>query len=654
MYNTNMDKLILIIEDNKTIAMYEKHTLVNAGHNVIVAHNLEETQDLVKKHYKEITLCIVDINLPDTQDEVLTFLLKRNLPSIAMTGSFHPKLRNKIVDKNVIDYIVLEDDQQLELLQATVNRIINNKERKILIVDDSRSSRFALKNLLGFQNFTILEAPDAQQALKILQDNNDISIALVDYEMPGMNGAELTRIIRKSFSRMELSIFAISVHTEPIITIEFLKAGANDFITKPYVKEEVLARIGVNIDMMDQHQQLEKEIKERHKIEKELKEAKETAQNANEAKSNFLANMSHEIRTPMNAIIGFVDILCKNEESIEKLSHLNIIKKSGGSLINIINDILDFSKIESKKTELDNHIFITKEPFNLVMQLFKAKAEENNINLNLHIDSELPKKAYGDTTRIKQILSNLLSNAIKFSNEDSKINVNISYKKDENKLCCSVKDYGIGIAQKNFDKVFKIFEQEDNTTTRKYGGSGLGLPISKALAKMMNGDIIIESELNKGSTFYFSIEIFKDIQKYITADDEEQNNKNIYDLDTPLDANVLLVEDNKSNQLLMGILLDDLGLRFKIANDGVEAVDLFQVNDYDLILMDENMPNMNGIEATNRIRSMKDKKQVPIIAVTANALKGDKERFLDAGMDDYISKPIDSDKLELVIRKYLS
>ena len=351
-----MDKLILIIEDNKTIAMYEKQTLNNAGYNVIVAHNLEETKEIVKKHYQNIILCIVDINLPDTKDEVLNFLLKRNLPSIAMTGSFHPKLREKIVDKNIIDYIVLEDDQQLELLQSTVKRIINNEHRKILIVDDSKSSRFALKNLLGFQNFTILEAVDAKHALEILRDNDNISIALIDYEMPLMNGTELTRIIRKSFSRMELSILAISVHTAPIITIEFLKAGANDFITKPYIKEEVLARIGVNIDMMDQHLLLQEEIKEREKVEAELKEAKQIAQDANIAKSHFLANMSHEIRTPMNAIIGFVDILCKGESSIKKLSQLNIIKKSGKSLVNIINDILDFSKIESGKLAFDNQI----------------------------------------------------------------------------------------------------------------------------------------------------------------------------------------------------------------------------------------------------------------------------------------------------------
>ena len=647
-----MSKLILIIEDNKTIAMYEKQTLKNVGYDVIVAHTQEEAEKLVKIHKKDIILSIVDINLPDSQDAALNFLLKRNIPSIAMTGSFHPKLRDKIIDKQVVDYIVLEDDQQLELLQATVNRIVNNVHRKILIVDDSKASRFALKNLLGFQNFTIFEASNAKDALKILRDNTDISIALIDYEMPGMNGADLTRIIRKSYNRMELSIFAISVHTEPIITIEFLKAGANDFITKPYIKEEVLARLGVNIDMMEQHQVLNKEIKERKKVEEELLRSKKIAQNANISKSNFLANISHKVHTPMNAILGFIDILCKNEDSDDKLNKLNIIKESGESLMNIINDILDFSKIESGKLSIENMIFDTREPIELVIKLFSDLAKEKKILISLNLDEEVPKIAYGDETRVKQILSNLLSNAIKFSGENSKIEVDVKYKKETHSLYCSVKDEGIGIENINIKKIFNVFEQEDTSTTRKYGGSGLGLSISKSLIDMMNGNINVDSEPNKGSTFYFEIELFKDLQKHIDKIEVDDKDKSY--LNTTISGDVLLVEDNKSNQLLMSILLDEIGLNTTIANDGVEAVNLVTSNDYDIILMDENMPNMNGIEATSLIKKMEHKSHIPIIAVTANALKDDKKKFIEAGMDSYLSKPIDQKKLEHTLRKYLS
>jgi len=650
-----MNKLILIIEDNKTIAMYEKDTLIQAGYDVVVAHNLEGAKDLVKLHYKSIMLSIVDINLPNVKEEALEYLLRHNIPAIAMTGSFHRKLRDKIVDKNIIDYIVLEDDQQLELLQATVNRISNNETRKVLIVDDSKSSRFALKSLLKSQNFSIYEATDAITALKLLQEHNDINIALVDYEMPKMNGAELTRLIRKSFSRAELSILAISVHSEPIITIEFLKAGANDFITKPYVKEEVLARIGVHIDMLDQHQKLQNEIKMRKVIEEELKISQKNAQKANLAKSNFLANMSHEVRTPMNAILGFVEILCKNEVSKDKLEKLCIVKESSTSLLGIVDDILDFSKIESGKIHIENILFETQLPFIFITKLFIEKAKQKEISIELKLDKELPSKAYGDITRIKQVYANLLSNAIKFSPQGGKIEVNITQMIGTDSLLCRVRDYGIGIAKENQIKVFNMFEQEDSSITRKFGGSGLGLTISRCLAKMMKGKLYLESSLGKGSTFLFEVELFKDIPQH-----EADAKKEVFEIgktDLPLKGKALVVEDNTSNQLLMRIILEELGLIVTIANDGQEAIDAFRRDAYDVILMDENMPNLNGIEATAQIRALEENSSLnptPIIAVTANALKGDKERFLNAGMNEYIAKPIDAKEIENILRKFLA
>jgi CheY-like chemotaxis protein len=365
--------------------------------------------------------------------------------------------------------------------------------------------------------------------------------------------------------------------------------------------------------------------------------------------------MSHEVRTPMNAIIGFIDVLCKSETSNDRLEKLNIIKESGASLMNVIDDILDFSKIESGKFNIDNHLFKTEEPFELTTKLFTEKAKQKGISINLNIDEDVPKDAFGDITRVKQIYSNLLSNAIKFSHQNSKIEVHLSYIQPSYSLLCSVQDSGIGIAKDNIDRIFQVFEQEDTSTTRNFGGSGLGLSISKSLAKMMNGDLYLESELNKGSTFFFRVELFKDVDRELVLSqgvELESASSN-----SPLHAKVLLVEDNKSNQLLMNILLDELGLESDIANDGLEAVEAYNSRKYDLILMDENMPNLNGIQATAVIRKHEHEKgdtQTPIIAVTANALKGDRERFLDAGMNDYIAKPIDQVELEKVIRKHLS
>ncbi len=650
-----MRKLILIIEDNKTIAMYESETLINAGYDVVTAHNSEQAKAFVLEHKKDIFLAIVDINLPDDKVHILDYLLRKNIPAIAMTGSFHPELRDQVIDKDIIDYIVLEDDQQLEYLQATVNRIMNNKHKKILIVDDSKASRFALKKLLMFQNFTIFEAGNAKEALAVLKEHNDICIALIDYEMPGMNGAELARIIRHNYSRMELSILAISAHSESLITIEFLKAGANDFITKPYVREEVLARMAVNIDMIDQHHSLQSEIYERKKAEVALLESQQKSEAASLAKSNFLANMSHEVRTPMNAILGFVDVLCKHETSEEKLEKLNIIKESGTSLMNIIDDILDFSKLESGKLNIENILFKTSEPFEFITKLFNERARQKGISITLDIAKDLPADAYGDITRIKQIYSNLLSNALKFSHNNSKIEVSLRYLDTSSSLLCSVKDYGIGIAKENLARIFQVFEQEDTSTTRNFGGSGLGLSISKSLAKMMHGKLYVESEIEKGSTFFFQVELFKDVDKNLELVEEDSTNTE--QSTSELHARVLLVEDNKSNQLLMKIFLEELGLTTDIANDGLEAVSTYEKTKYDIILMDENMPNLNGIMATERIRQIEKETKadpIPIIAVTANALKGDREKFLASGMNDYIAKPIELTELEKVLRRHLS
>ena len=639
-----MKDLILIVEDSKTIAMYEHKLITELGVDVVVAHNMKEAEEIITNTKDKITLAVVDINLPNCEDCVLNYLLKLNIPCIAMTGNFHSDLRDKVIDKKLVDYIVLEDDKNLELLLSTISRIINNKHTKILIVDDSKASRYALKTLLHHQNYTTLEASDGLEALKILQKNENIKIALIDYEMPKMNGAELTRIIRKEYSRTDLSILAISVHSDPLITIEFLKAGANDFITKPYVKEEVVARIGVNIDMIDQNKTLQS-------INKELEVSRENAKTASLAKSEFLANMSHEIRTPMNAILGFINLLFKEEDSQDKIDKLKIIKESGYSLLTIINDILDFSKVESGKLLIEKTNFNVRELFELVTNLFKEQGLEKNIEVILSIDENIPKIGRGDTTRIKQVYSNLLSNAIKFSNINNKIEVDIHFIKDENKLLCMVKDYGKGIDKDKIDKIFSAFEQEDNSTTRKHGGTGLGLSISKTLTKMMGGELDVKSVVGKGSEFFFSLDLFSDVDAQI------YEKETIIDDDILLAGSVLLVEDNKSNQLLMQLILEDLGLDVDIANDGLEAIKAYSLKKYSLILMDENMPNMNGVEATKEIRKLEKSTQctkIPIVAVTANAFEGDKERFLNAGMDEYVSKPIDNRELERVISKLLS
>ncbi|BBP44573.1 ATP-binding protein [Thiosulfativibrio zosterae] len=380
----------------------------------------------------------------------------------------------------------------------------------------------------------------------------------------------------------------------------------------------------------------------------ELDVEKDRALQATESKSNFLANMSHEIRTPLNAIVGFIQLLRAKETDPEKMTYLKTIEQSSHGLVAIINDILDFSKIESNKLDLDKVDFETFEAFNSTAELFKAHASQKNITLEVDIAANLPPVLHSDSLRLKQIMNNLLSNAIKFTEPGKTVFLNISYPQDK-QLKIEVIDQGIGISPDQQSKIFEAFSQAEASTTRKYGGTGLGLAICARLVEMLGGQLKVESEVGKGSCFYFEIPI--DIGQPIAQ------------VQAPMAApetfhgHLLLVEDNKTNQLLMSAILRKLKLTFDIANDGVEAIDAVQQQQYDLILMDENMPNMNGIVASGHIRQYEQQnhlKHTPIIALTANAMKGDRERFLAAGMDEYLSKPLNIALLKQHLSTFLA
>jgi CheY-like chemotaxis protein/anti-sigma regulatory factor (Ser/Thr protein kinase) len=323
---------------------------------------------------------------------------------------------------------------------------------------------------------------------------------------------------------------------------------------------------------------------------------------------------------------------------------LGIINGSSQNLLRVINDILDFSKIESGNLKLDYVNFNPQKEFNLTKKLFDAKIKEKNINFHIsYID--LPEALYADALRIKQVINNLLSNAIKFTDDNKNIYLNIRYK--DNTLFVSVKDEGIGISKEYQEKIFEAFSQADSSTTRKYGGTGLGLSISHNLVKKMKGELKLKSTLHQGSEFYFSIPI--QIGQAIQVEEYTQNN-------IKLSGHILLVEDNNANQMFMKIVLKNMNLSFDIANDGIEAIKLFKHSKYDAILMDENMPNMNGIEATKQILLYEKQNNLihtPIIALTANALKGDRKKFLEAGMDEYITKPVDKKKLNRILGNFL-
>lgn len=387
----------------------------------------------------------------------------------------------------------------------------------------------------------------------------------------------------------------------------------------------------------------------------ELKKAKITAEKSNQAKSEFLANMSHEIRTPMNAILGFVEHLSSDETSPERKHQFDIVMRSSHQLLNIINDILDFSKIESNNVAMSLYPCDISTLIEETTALFKESADKKALSYRKFLGDNLPECCQLDQVRFKQVLSNLINNAIKFTPEKGTVTVQADYDPNTQQLYFAVVDTGIGIAKENQEKIFNAFEQEDGSTTRKFGGTGLGLAISSRLVALMGGELEVFSIPQQGSRFHFTIPL--------PGCNEEQR-QNLYSISTTpietkkkhLHGHILVAEDNPMNEALMGTLLDMMQITYDIATDGVEALIAYQKNEYDLILMDENMPNMTGTEALHQIRNIEEMNKldaIPVIVVTANALSTDQARFINAGFDWYLSKPYTEDELYSVLKQFL-
>jgi len=521
----------------------------------------------------------------------------------------------------------------------------------LLIVDDKPENIVALEALLNQHDINIITTTSPNEALRICWEK-DIAIALVDVQMPGMNGFELVEILKNNPRTQEIMvIFVTAISLEAKYAIKGLNVGAIDYLYKPLDPYITSAKVDSFIQLVRSQREIKSKNQQLESFQAELIKAKNEAEQSKRAKESFMANMSHEIRTPINGIIGLVHLLGKTQLDEEQKKMLTLLEVSSESLLGVINDILDISKIEAGKfrinyAETDIRLLVTQ-----ASNLLNIRAQEKNLDLVLEIDEKLPTMIIADSLRLNQIFMNLLSNAIKFTEKGTvlfKVRV-LAHKSNTVQIEFSISDTGIGISPENQLKIFDKFEQVEEHSVSQHGGTGLGLSIVKKLVELKGGTLNLQSKVGEGSKFCFT-----KWYEYTDNERKQTEEKNTSELSTLKGMRILVAEDNLINKFLILKVLEKWEIDTMVVMNGLEVLDVLQNHDFDVILMDTYMPGMNGFEVTRKIRAgaISGKEDIPIITFTAGILDVERETSMQAGANDILSKPFDVNILHQKIKIY--